>query len=67
MNVVDPGHMSAIPEWMRMIGREGEETPLSLEDGVGRIMWVVAKGEAENIIPIWGKFLKHFIEIDPRR
>ena len=66
MNAVDPGYMSADPEWMRMIGREGEETPLSWEDGVGRIMWVVAKGEAENI-PIWGKFLKHFVEINRRR
>ena len=66
MNAVDPGYMSADPEWMRMIGREGEETPLSWEDGVGRIMWVIAKGEAENI-PIWGKFLKHFVEIDPKR
>ncbi|KAF8327989.1 dehydrogenase [Amanita rubescens] len=66
MNTVDPGYMSADPEWMRMVGREGEETPLSWEDGVGRIMWVVAKGEADNV-PIWGKFLKHFVEIDPRR
>ena len=66
MNAVDPGYMSADPEWMRMIGREGEKTPLNWEDGVGRVLWVVAKGEAENI-SIWGKFLKHFVEIDAKR
>ncbi|KAF8735592.1 hypothetical protein AX14_001842 [Amanita brunnescens Koide BX004] len=66
MNAVDPGYMSADPDWMRMIKREGEETPLKWEDGVGRVLWVVAKGEVENV-SIWGKFLKHFVEIDPRR
>lgn len=66
LNAVDPGYMSADPEWMRMIGREGEETPLNWEDGVGRVLWVVAKGEAQNTC-IWGKFLKHFVEIDPKR
>ena len=66
MNAVDPGYMRADPEWMRMIGREGEETPLNWEDGVERVLWVVAKGEAEKV-SIRGKLLKHFVEIDTKR
>jgi NAD(P)-dependent dehydrogenase (short-subunit alcohol dehydrogenase family) len=49
LNAVDPGYMSAPPEWMRMIGREGEETPLNWEDGVGRVLWVVAKGKRRTL------------------
>ncbi|KAK2464462.1 hypothetical protein APHAL10511_003610 [Amanita phalloides] len=66
MNAVDPGYMSADPAWMKRVGRENEQPPLSWEDGVGRVLWAVAKGETENV-PVWGKFLKHFVEIDPRR
>ncbi|KIL61477.1 hypothetical protein M378DRAFT_166935 [Amanita muscaria Koide BX008] len=69
LNAVDPGYMSADPVWMKMVGRDvdGEqETPLKWEDGVGRVLWIIAKGETE-LVPIWGKFLKHFVEIDPRR
>ena len=38
------------------------ECPLSWEDGVGRVLWVVAKGE-KGEGPIWGRFLKHFTAV----
>ncbi|PFH47660.1 hypothetical protein AMATHDRAFT_77100 [Amanita thiersii Skay4041] len=69
MNAVDPGFMSADPT-EKPRGRQGsrkwEDTPLGWEDGVARVLWVVAKCENENVA-IWGKFLKHFVEIDPTR
>ncbi|TFK42033.1 hypothetical protein BDQ12DRAFT_762080 [Crucibulum laeve] len=62
INSVDPGYMSADSMWMKMVGREGQACPIGWEDGVGRVLWVVAKGEIEGT-PIWGRFLKHFGEI----
>ncbi|KAJ3569332.1 hypothetical protein NP233_g5119 [Leucocoprinus birnbaumii] len=66
INAVDPGYMSADPMWMEMVGRVGQDCPISWEDGAARILWPVAKGEVDNVA-IWGKFLKHFTQIDVNR
>lgn len=42
-------------------GREIQECPLGWEDGVGRVLWVVARGEGGE--PVWGRFLKHFTAV----
>jgi NAD(P)-dependent dehydrogenase (short-subunit alcohol dehydrogenase family) len=42
INSVDPGYMSADPQWMEMVGREDEKYPLEWEDGAGRVLWAVA-------------------------
>ncbi|KAF8644251.1 hypothetical protein AX16_008606 [Volvariella volvacea WC 439] len=76
INSVDPGYMSADPQWMKMVmtkkGKSGdgdEDTmpcPIGWEDGAGRVLWVVAKGENENV-SIWGRFLKHFASVHSGR
>ncbi|KAH9480271.1 hypothetical protein JR316_0006869 [Psilocybe cubensis] len=62
MNTVDPGYMSADPIYMEMVGRAGTPCPIGWEDGAGRDLWPVAKGEKGEIIR--GRFLKHFAEIN---
>jgi NAD(P)-dependent dehydrogenase (short-subunit alcohol dehydrogenase family) len=63
INSVDPGFMSADPVWMEMVGRKEQKQPLAWEDGAGRVLWPIAKGEGEGTA-IWGRFLKHFSEIN---
>ncbi|KAG6910566.1 hypothetical protein DXG01_009516 [Tephrocybe rancida] len=65
VNSVDPGYMSADPEWMEMIGRSDESCPIGWEDGAARVLWPVAMGETGT--PVWGRFLKHFQSIDVKR
>ncbi|KAL6150190.1 hypothetical protein ACJQWK_02569 [Exserohilum turcicum] len=63
MNTVDPGYMSAAPEyedafdWTR---------PIGWEDGAGRVLWPIAVGEVEGQV-VRGRFLKHYgaVEVDP--
>ncbi|KAF8243644.1 NAD(P)-binding protein [Wilcoxina mikolae CBS 423.85] len=66
MNSVDPGYLSSDPQWMEMWGREGEVCPIGWEDGAGRVLWAIAKGEIEGV-GVWGRFLKHFIVLHTRR
>ncbi len=66
INAVDPGYMSADPMWMELVGRSGQQCPMGWEDGAARVLWPVAKGETEGIA-IWGKFLKHFTQVDVSR
>jgi NAD(P)-dependent dehydrogenase (short-subunit alcohol dehydrogenase family) len=54
MNSVDPGYMSAAPEWQR-----DEGCPIGFEDGAARILWPIVVGEREGRV-IAGRFLKHF-------
>ncbi|KAJ4990930.1 hypothetical protein SVAN01_03501 [Stagonosporopsis vannaccii] len=63
MNTVDPGYMSAAPEYE---GSFDGKRPLGWEDGAGRVLWPVAIGELEGKA-IWGRFLKHYgaVEVDP--
>ncbi|KAM7190695.1 3-oxoacyl-reductase 4 [Rhypophila sp. PSN 637] len=56
MNTVDPGYMSSAPEMDHLFGAQ---RPLDWEDGVARVLWVVAVGEGEGQA-VWGRFLKHF-------
>jgi NAD(P)-dependent dehydrogenase (short-subunit alcohol dehydrogenase family) len=56
MNTVDPGYMSAAPEY-RKLG----DCPIGFEDGAARVLWPVAIGEIKGE-PVWGRFLKHFGE-----
>ncbi|KAH8660581.1 hypothetical protein BX600DRAFT_482372 [Xylariales sp. PMI_506] len=56
MNSVDPGYMSAAPE---MDGMFGGQRPLGWEDGAGRVLWPVARGETDGK-SVWGRFLKHY-------
>lgn len=73
MNTVDPGYMSAAPEFEKAYGGE---RPLSWQDGAGRVLWPIAMGEGnqEGVMgnkrmgPIWGRFLKHYgaVRIDTR-
>lgn len=58
VNSVDPGYMSGDKEWLVSLGRDGNTFPIGWEDGAGRVLWVVAKGESGE--PIWGRFLKNF-------
>jgi NAD(P)-dependent dehydrogenase (short-subunit alcohol dehydrogenase family) len=62
VNSVDPGYMSADPVWQEMVGRKGEKCPIGWEDGAGRVLWPIAKGEKGEVI--WGRFLKHFREVE---
>ncbi|KAF9871878.1 hypothetical protein CkaCkLH20_10510 [Colletotrichum karsti] len=55
MNTVDPGYMSAAPEFE--LAFDGER-PIGWEDGAGRVLWPIAK--SEKGAPIWGRFLKHY-------
>jgi NAD(P)-dependent dehydrogenase (short-subunit alcohol dehydrogenase family) len=66
INAVDPGYMSADPMWMEMVGRVDQVCPLDWEDGAARALWPIAKGEVDGVA-IWGKFLKHFTQIDVNR
>ncbi|KAH7066805.1 dehydrogenase [Paraphoma chrysanthemicola] len=63
MNTVDPGYMSAAPEFEN--AGEGVR-PIGWEDGAGRVLWPIAIGELENRA-VWGRFLKHYgaVEVDP--
>lgn len=61
VNSVDPGYMSADPVWQEIVGRKGEKCPIGWEDGAGRVLWPIAKGEKGEVI--WGRFLKHFREV----
>ncbi|KAL1881805.1 hypothetical protein Daus18300_000858 [Diaporthe australafricana] len=73
MNTVDPGYMSAAPEYEQAYGGE---RPLGWEDGAGRVLWPIAMGEENQEIdremakmgPIWGRFLKHYgaVRVDTR-
>jgi NAD(P)-dependent dehydrogenase (short-subunit alcohol dehydrogenase family) len=62
MNTVDPGYMSAAPEYEQAF--DGIR-PIGWEDGAGRVLWPVAISEAEGEI-VWGRFLKHYgaVEVD---
>ncbi|KAK8017913.1 dehydrogenase [Apiospora marii] len=61
MNTVDPGYMSAAPEFEQA---RGGERPLGWEDGAGRVLWPIAMGEKSrnerSPNPVWGRFLKHY-------
>jgi NAD(P)-dependent dehydrogenase (short-subunit alcohol dehydrogenase family) len=63
MNTVDPGYMSAAPEYEDAF--DGVR-PIGWEDGAGRVLWPIAIGELEGQ-PIVGRFLKHYgaVEVDP--
>ncbi|POS81585.1 hypothetical protein DHEL01_v200023 [Diaporthe helianthi] len=73
INTVDPGYMSAAPEYEKA---HGGERPLGWEDGAGRVLWPVAMGEGAHggergqgkMGPIWGRFLKHYgaVRVDTR-
>ncbi|KAJ5860925.1 uncharacterized protein N7529_008235 [Penicillium soppii] len=43
MNTVDPGYMSAAPEYQR-----DEGCPIGFEDGAARVLWPIAVGELEG-------------------
>ncbi|KAF2968108.1 hypothetical protein GQX73_g5416 [Xylaria multiplex] len=62
MNTVDPGYMSAAPEFHAL---NGGGMPIGWEDGAGRVLWPIAVGELEKIgsdgcHAVWGRFLKHY-------
>jgi NAD(P)-dependent dehydrogenase (short-subunit alcohol dehydrogenase family) len=63
MNTVDPGYMSAAPEYEDAFNGV---RPIGWEDGAGRVLWPIAIGELEGK-PIVGRFLKHYgaVEVDP--
>jgi len=63
MNTVDPGYMSAAPEYENAF--DGMR-PIGWEDGAGRVLWPIALSEVEGEV-IWGRFLKHYgaVEVDP--
>ncbi|KLJ13473.1 hypothetical protein EMPG_11576 [Blastomyces silverae] len=58
MNTVDPGYMSAAPEF-----RQEDGCPIGFEDGAARVLWPIAVGIKDEA-PVWGRFLKHFGEIN---
>ncbi|KAL9123135.1 MAG: hypothetical protein Q9187_000324 [Circinaria calcarea] len=55
MNTVDPGYMSAAPEFAGL-----GVCPIGWEDGAGRVLWPIAVGEMGRKEKVWGRFLKHF-------
>jgi NAD(P)-dependent dehydrogenase (short-subunit alcohol dehydrogenase family) len=63
MTTVDPGYMSAAPEYEHAY--DGVR-PIGWEDGAGRVLWPLAVGEIEGKA-IVGRFLKHYgaVEVDP--
>lgn len=63
INTVDPGYMSAAPEFELAYGGE---RPIGWEDGTGRVLWPIAQHKRGT--PIWGRFLKHYgaVRIDTR-
>ncbi|PGH05184.1 hypothetical protein GX51_03083 [Blastomyces parvus] len=58
MNTVDPGYMSAAPEF-----RKEDGCPIGFEDGAARVLWPIAVGIKDEA-PVWGRFLKHFGEVN---
>jgi NAD(P)-dependent dehydrogenase (short-subunit alcohol dehydrogenase family) len=56
MNSVDPGFMSAAPDF------QNGDCPIGFDDGAGRVLWPVAVGEMKGEL-VWGRFLKHFGEV----
>jgi NAD(P)-dependent dehydrogenase (short-subunit alcohol dehydrogenase family) len=56
MNTVDPGYMSAAPEYEDAF--EGVR-PIGWEDGAGRVLWPIAAAEIGKQV-VWGRFLKHY-------
>ncbi|KAJ3496150.1 hypothetical protein NLG97_g2871 [Lecanicillium saksenae] len=73
MNTVDPGYMSAAPEYADAFGGE---RPIGWSDGAGRVLWPIATGEAAARNKrkgmysdvVWGQFLKHYgaVRVEPR-
>ncbi|EQB44896.1 hypothetical protein CGLO_16295 [Colletotrichum gloeosporioides Cg-14] len=76
MNTVDPGYMSAAPEYE---DARGGERPIGWEDGASRVLWPIARSVREqkdpetmhvrkDYAPIWGRFLKHYgaVRVDTR-
>lgn len=65
MNTVDPGYMSAAPEYEEAFGGT---RPIGWEDGAGRVLWPIAVAEIEGQV-IRGQFLKHYgaVQVDPGR
>ncbi|XP_014561757.1 hypothetical protein COCVIDRAFT_85852 [Bipolaris victoriae FI3] len=65
MNTVDPGYMSAAPEYEDAF--DGTR-PIGWEDGAGRVLWPIAVAEMEGVV-VRGRFLKHYgaVEVDPGR
>jgi len=63
MNTVDPGYMSAAPEYEDAF--DGVR-PIGWEDGAGRVLWPIAVSEIEGCV-MWGRFLKHYgaVQVDP--
>ncbi|CAI0651549.1 unnamed protein product, partial [Colletotrichum noveboracense] len=68
MNTVDPGYMSAAPEYE---DARGGERPIGWEDGASRVLWPIARSVREqkdpetmhvrkDYAPMWGRFLKHY-------
>ncbi|KAI0516754.1 hypothetical protein F5B22DRAFT_646492 [Xylaria bambusicola] len=62
MNTVDPGYMSASPEFDAVFAGV---MPIGWEDGAGRVLWPIAVGELEKAgeegcRAVWGRFLKHY-------
>ena len=60
VNSVDPGALSADADWMKIWGHE-MQVPIDWEDGAGRVLWPIAKGEKKK--GVWGRFLKHYISV----
>ncbi|KAI8295416.1 hypothetical protein K4K56_012049 [Colletotrichum sp. SAR 10_98] len=76
MNTVDPGYMSAAPEYE---DARGGERPIGWEDGASRVLWPIARSVREqkdpetmhvrkDYAPMWGRFLKHYgaVRVDAR-
>ncbi|PPQ63630.1 hypothetical protein CVT24_004384 [Panaeolus cyanescens] len=71
INAVDPGYMSADPVYMAYLASKGAQdqrhqrvqecTPIGWEDGAGRVLWPIAKGERGEVVR--GRFLKHFASV----
>ena len=63
INTVDPGYMSAAPEYEDAF--DGAR-PIGWEDGAGRVLWPIAVAEIEGQ-GVEGRFLKHYgaIEVEP--
>lgn len=72
MNTVDPGYMSAAPEYEDAFGGE---RPIGWGDGAARVLWPIAIGEDATRhhqtkgkgYVVWGQFLKHFgaVRVEP--
>ncbi|KAK1726446.1 uncharacterized protein BDZ83DRAFT_574550 [Colletotrichum acutatum] len=67
MNTVDPGYMSAAPEFEQAYGGE---RPIGWEDGAARVLWPIARAGRKGSYspPIRGQFLKHYggVRVDTR-